>query len=176
MTRSCFLFTPQEASEVLPPLPVQEGAAGRSPHATACSPGPAVGPQTTSSSEGQPGRRGGSPGRFSIRSAGGRNFRIKVRCSGKDVSLPRALEGSAQLDSWTWADERSGVPRGGGTAGPWGCCPGWEPPGWICDAVMGPGDAGGSRANPDSQLEKGALGKRSRTRPPNHSEQLLPLG
>ncbi|XP_036699163.1 pro-interleukin-16 isoform X4 [Balaenoptera musculus] len=51
----------QEASEVLPPLPVREGAAGRTPRATACSPGPAVGPQTTSSSEGQPGRRGASP-------------------------------------------------------------------------------------------------------------------
>ncbi|XP_058915123.1 pro-interleukin-16 isoform X1 [Kogia breviceps] len=51
----------QEASEVLPPLPVQEGAAGRSPHATACSPGPAVGPQTTSSSEAQPRGRGACP-------------------------------------------------------------------------------------------------------------------
>ncbi|XP_057576879.1 pro-interleukin-16 isoform X2 [Hippopotamus amphibius kiboko] len=52
----------QEAREVLPPPPAQEdAAAGRTPHTAACGPGPAVGLRTTSSSEGQLGRRGASP-------------------------------------------------------------------------------------------------------------------
>nr|XP_006208866.3 pro-interleukin-16 isoform X2 [Vicugna pacos] len=51
-----------EARELPPPLPLQEDTAGRAPRAAACCPGPAAaGPQTTSSSEGQPARRGASP-------------------------------------------------------------------------------------------------------------------
>ncbi|XP_055273934.1 pro-interleukin-16 isoform X3 [Moschus berezovskii] len=52
----------QEARELLPPPPPQEDTAGRTPHAAAGHPGPAVGPHTTSLSEGQPGRRAASPG------------------------------------------------------------------------------------------------------------------
>ncbi|KAB0369070.1 hypothetical protein FD755_019075 [Muntiacus reevesi] len=52
----------QEARELLPPPPPQEDAAGRTPHSAAGHPGPAVGPHTTSLSEGQPGRRAASPG------------------------------------------------------------------------------------------------------------------
>lgn len=64
-TRSHFLFTPQEARKQLPPPPLQEDTAGRAPRALACCPGPAAGPPTAPSSEAEPGRRGGSPGRLS---------------------------------------------------------------------------------------------------------------
>lgn len=63
LTRPRFLFTPQEARELLPPLPPQEVTAGRVSHAAACHPGPAVVLQTASQSEAEPGRRAGSSGR-----------------------------------------------------------------------------------------------------------------
>ncbi|XP_028358000.1 pro-interleukin-16 isoform X2 [Phyllostomus discolor] len=59
---SHFLFTPQEAGELLPPLPLQEVAAPGGPHATACGPGPAADLHTASPAEAEPGSRGGSPG------------------------------------------------------------------------------------------------------------------
>lgn len=66
LTQSHFLFTPQEARRTkVPPPPPQEDTAGRTPHAAAGHPGPAVGPHTTPLSEGQPGRRAASPGRSS---------------------------------------------------------------------------------------------------------------
>ncbi|XP_006142713.1 pro-interleukin-16 isoform X1 [Tupaia chinensis] len=51
----------QEARELLPPLPPPEDTAGRTPCVSACSPGPAVGLQTPSSTEGELGRRQASP-------------------------------------------------------------------------------------------------------------------
>ncbi|XP_064222207.1 pro-interleukin-16 isoform X2 [Aotus nancymaae] len=51
----------QEAREPLPLLLPQEDTAGRSPSASASCPGPGVGPQTTSSTEGEPGQRRASP-------------------------------------------------------------------------------------------------------------------
>uniref|UniRef100_H0WVG8 Pro-interleukin-16 n=1 Tax=Otolemur garnettii TaxID=30611 RepID=H0WVG8_OTOGA len=51
----------QEARELLPLLPPQEDTGGRTPQATACCPGPGVGAQTTSSTEGEPGQRRASP-------------------------------------------------------------------------------------------------------------------
>ncbi|XP_058398563.1 pro-interleukin-16 isoform X3 [Diceros bicornis minor] len=50
----------QEARELLPSLLPQEDVAGRTLRAVVCCPGPAVGPQTTPSSEHEPGRRGAS--------------------------------------------------------------------------------------------------------------------
>lgn len=74
LTQSRFLFTPQEARELLPPpLPPQEDAAGRSPQASACCPGTAV-PQTPYSAEDQLGRRGAGPGRLSLRSSRGKDL------------------------------------------------------------------------------------------------------
>ncbi|XP_055133439.2 pro-interleukin-16 isoform X2 [Symphalangus syndactylus] len=51
----------QEARELLPLLLPQEDTAGRSPSASASCPGPGIGPQTKSSTEGEPGRRRASP-------------------------------------------------------------------------------------------------------------------
>lgn len=68
-TWSHFLFTPQEARERLPPPPPQEDTAGRAPRTLACCPSPAAGPPTAPSSEAEPGRRGGSPGRLSARAS-----------------------------------------------------------------------------------------------------------
>ncbi|XP_037587525.1 pro-interleukin-16 [Cebus imitator] len=51
----------QEARELLPLLLPQEDTAGRSPSASASCPGPGVGPQTTFSTEGEPGQRRASP-------------------------------------------------------------------------------------------------------------------
>ncbi|XP_008585261.1 PREDICTED: pro-interleukin-16, partial [Galeopterus variegatus] len=51
----------QEAKELLPPLSLQEDVVGRTPHTIACCPGPGAGLQTTSSPEGEPGRRRASP-------------------------------------------------------------------------------------------------------------------
>ncbi|KAM9183548.1 pro-interleukin-16 isoform 2-T2 [Dugong dugon] len=47
----------QEARELLLPQPLQEDAAGGSSCTLACCPGPGVAPQTTASTEGEPGRR-----------------------------------------------------------------------------------------------------------------------
>ncbi|XP_023365873.1 pro-interleukin-16 isoform X2 [Otolemur garnettii] len=58
---SSYRFPPQEARELLPLLPPQEDTGGRTPQATACCPGPGVGAQTTSSTEGEPGQRRASP-------------------------------------------------------------------------------------------------------------------
>lgn len=69
LTCSCFLFTPQEARELLPPLSpppptTQEDTAGRTLHAVAVGcPGPGAENQASSSAEAEPGsRRGASPG------------------------------------------------------------------------------------------------------------------
>lgn len=62
LTLPRFLFTPQEARELLPPLPPQEVTAGRVSHAGACCPGPATGLRIARPSEAEP-RTGGSPGR-----------------------------------------------------------------------------------------------------------------
>lgn len=62
LTLPRFLFTPQEARELLPPLPPQEVTARRAPHAGAGGPGPAAGLQTACPSEAEP-RTGGGPGR-----------------------------------------------------------------------------------------------------------------
>uniref|UniRef100_A0A2I3FXK7 Pro-interleukin-16 n=2 Tax=Nomascus leucogenys TaxID=61853 RepID=A0A2I3FXK7_NOMLE len=51
----------QEARELLPLLLPQEDTAGRSPSASASCPGPGIGLQTKSSTEGEPGRRRASP-------------------------------------------------------------------------------------------------------------------
>ncbi|XP_008961346.4 pro-interleukin-16 isoform X3 [Pan paniscus] len=51
----------QEARELLPLLLPQEDTAGRSPSASAGCPGPGIGPQTKSSTEGEPGWRRASP-------------------------------------------------------------------------------------------------------------------
>ncbi|XP_053449851.1 pro-interleukin-16 isoform X2 [Nycticebus coucang] len=51
----------QEARELLPLLPPQEDSGGRAPQVTACCPGPGIGAQTTSSTEGEPGQRRASP-------------------------------------------------------------------------------------------------------------------
>ncbi|XP_069867608.1 pro-interleukin-16 [Dipodomys merriami] len=49
----------QEAGEPLPAPPQQEDTVGRGPGATACGPGPELGPQTAPPTEGKPGRRAG---------------------------------------------------------------------------------------------------------------------
>ena len=85
LTQSHFLFTPQEARELLPPPPPQEDTAGRTPHTAAGHPGPVVGPHTTSLSEGQPGRRAASPGRSS--SARRRDLLDQGPALGEDWSI-----------------------------------------------------------------------------------------
>lgn len=53
--------SPPCAQEARERLPAQEDAAGRAPCAAVCCPGPAAGPRTRSSPEGEPGRRGAGP-------------------------------------------------------------------------------------------------------------------
>lgn len=125
LTLPRFLFTPQEARELLPPLPPQEVTAGRVSHAGACCPGPAAGLRTARPSEAEP-RTGGSPGRV--------------------VSLFHKEGPSAKTRGCECGRGRSSGRHDGGTGagavrspgcGTVGCCLGQGPP--ICrgDAAVG---------------------------------------